>query len=262
MRFADFLAPTPSRSYPFRRGAAVLAGLLLGGYVACSSGPTVTAPDPGADLRVLFVGNSLTSTHDLPAMVRGIADADGTDLAYAAVVAPNFSLEDHWRDGVADVIRDVRADVVVLQQGPSSLPRNQEHLRTWTERYAPVVTESGGRVALYMVWPGRDRLHALDAVRDAYQGAAEAVGGLFAPAGETWRSVLESSAPIRLYGPDGFHPTRTGAFAAALTIYGTLAGEQEDLPCPALSALDDELTDPDRDVVCGAARETLARYGP
>lgn len=243
------------------RGHAALPILFVLVAAACSTGSSITAPDPDADLRVLFIGNSLTATNDLPAMVRGIAEADGTDLAYASVLVPGYSLEDHWRNGVEDVIRDADADVVVLQQGPSSLPDNQEHLERWTERYAPVVAENGGQVALYMVWPASHRLYALDAVREAYQRAARAVGGLFAPAGETWRSVLESSAPVRLYGPDGFHPTRTGTFAAALTIYGTLRAGDGDLPCPALSSLGGELTSSAREAVCLAAEETLSRFG-
>jgi hypothetical protein len=240
-------------------GGVVLAAVLVVASVGCST--ETTGPVPGADLRVLYVGNSLTASNDLPDMVAEIATHDDRETAYAVVVRPGYSLEDHWYNGLEDAIREAAADYVVLQQGPSSLPQNQEHLRSWTERIAPVVEESGGRPVLFMVWPSRSRIFAFDAVRNSYRNAASAVDGLFSPAGEVWRSVWEASDGIGLYGPDGFHPDRAGTFAAALTIYGTLtAADGATLPCPDLPELEGVLTDDDREIVCEAAGATLATF--
>lgn len=144
---------------------------------------------------------------------------------------PNYSLEDHWNSGIAAVIQQRRADVVILQQGPSSLPENQIYLRTWTERLAVPIREAGGLPALLMVWPPSDRIDAFDAVRDAYRNAAEAVDGLFLPAGEAWRAAWRLDPQLGLYGPDGFHPGLLGSFTAALTTYAVVFGERvSDLP--------------------------------
>lgn len=253
-----------SRYAPVSRGARMggifLAALLVAAGVGCAA--PATGPVAGADLRLLFVGNSLTASNDLPAMLVAIAAHDGKEPAYATEVRSGYSLEDHWNQGLEDAIRESAADYVVLQQGPSSLPRNQEHLRFWTERIAAVVEASGGRPVLFMVWPSRARTFAFDDVRSAYRNAAEAVDGLFSPAGESWRSVWEASDGIELYGPDGFHPDRAGTFAAALTLYGTLtADDGATLPCPDLPELDGVLTDDDREIVCEAAGATLATYG-
>ena len=43
------------------------------------------------------------------------------------------------------------------------------------------------------------------------------------PAGRAWQSVLGAHPEIGLYGPDQFHPTRAGAYLAALVIFGGLA---------------------------------------
>ena len=109
----------------------------------CVPTPTAVAgfegPIAEADVRVLFVGNSLTYTNDLPAMVWTIAEAAGHTFAFATVTRPNYSLEDHWNASAGDAVRAAEADFVVLQQGPSSLPENQDYLRSWTERFAPVI---------------------------------------------------------------------------------------------------------------------------
>lgn len=199
---------------------------LIAATAVCATTPTtIEDPIPEADVRVLFLGNSLTYTNDLPSLVQTIAEAAGHTFAHGTVARPNYSLADHWAAGGADAVRAAEADVVIMQQGPSSLPENQEHLRSWTEQFAPVIEEAGGRPALYMVWPDDTRIPAFDDVRDAYEGAADAVGGLFIPAGDAWRAAWDAGLTTPLYGPDGFHPSGLGSAIAALTIVRALFDE-------------------------------------
>lgn len=211
----------PGRRVPFRRLTMLGVGLLLGVTgVRCSDG--TAGPGAGGTLTVLFIGNSLTATNDLPALVRQIAQAAGATLTYDVVAPGGVSLEDHWNDGITDRIAQVGADVVVLQQGPSSLPENQEHLKTWATMLAGPIRAAGGVPALLMVWPESTRQSAFDAVRTSYRAAAEHAGGLFIPAGEVWRETWRRDPDVALYGTDGFHPSLAGSFAAALTVYAVL----------------------------------------
>jgi hypothetical protein len=195
--------------------------------LACNKDPVDLEEDglPDADMRVLFIGNSLTYTNNLPAMVQTIAEAAGHTMVFGMEAAPNVSLEDHWRAGVDRTIISTKADVVVLQQGPSSLPQNQEYLRFWTEKLAPTIREAGGVPALYMVWPEATRTEAFGAVYDSYRDAASAVEGLFMPAGQAWMHAWNQNPELQLYGPDGFHPSYLGSAVAALTIYRVLFSE-------------------------------------
>jgi hypothetical protein len=213
--------------------ALALATLQLS---ACLGGAPVEPNLGEADLRVLFVGNSLTSANGLPLMVQTIAEAAGHTFAALEITANNSSLEDHWYSGVAQYIRDLEPDVVVMQQGPSSLPESQVHLREWTATLDAVVKEVGGRSALFMVWPeDARRFTAFDDVRQSYSDAAEAVDGIFIPAGEAWREMWELDPAAPLYGFDGFHPSYLGSVVAALTIYRMLFDETVTGLPPALS---------------------------
>ena len=235
-----------------RIGSALAAALLA---VACAPPPPAGSVPGRPD--VLFVGNSLTAAHDLPGMVAEIAAAHGPTLEVAAITRPGYSLEDHWRAGAGESVRTAAAGVVVLQQGPSSLPANAEHLGVWSERFAGVVREAGGRPALLMVWPSRQRWSALDAVQNAYAGAADRIGGILVPAGTVWGSALERDPSLRLTAADGFHPSRLGTFAAALTVYGAVSGTAPgDLPCPPLAGPEDA-----RVLLCSVVREVLAGRG-
>jgi pimeloyl-ACP methyl ester carboxylesterase len=180
-------------------------------------------PSPG---RVLFVGNSLTYANDLPGVVRALVDSSGAGpIDIHSVTAPNFSLRDHLRDGTAAAqIRERRPDVVVLQQGPSSLDASRGDLLAAAADFAALIREAGGRPALYAVWPDRSRRAYFDRVSESYRLAAERVDGLFLPAGDVWRAAWERDATVPLYDQDDFHPSVLGTYAAALVIYARLTG--------------------------------------
>ena len=244
---------------------AVAAVIVAAAVVAsCSSSPAapspVDAPRPtsgAVEGRVLFIGNSLTQANDLPAMVETLSRQAGTPVDTATVAVGGFSLEDHWNQGTAQRrIADGGWSIVVLQQGPSSLPENQANLRDWTARFDTVIRASGARTALYMVWPESNRREAFDAVSGSYARAAEGVGGMLFPVGEAWRAAWRRDPDVPLYGPDGFHPTATGTYLAALVIYQQISGRSPvGLPAAAQMPGDRAL------LLQEAAQEANAQFG-
>ena len=211
---------------PFQRhlrGVALSLALL-----ASCGGGEVEPPPPfsGAQLRVLFIGNSLTYDNDLPGMTAQLAaSTDAAPMVVGRVIRGGFSLGDHWAEGVAqEMIRQGTWDIVVLQQGPSALPESQADLLASTRKFAELAGQHGARVALLMVWPGADRPTAFDSVRMSYSNAAAAVGGILVPAGEAWRAAWRRDPTLALYSSDGFHPSATGSYLAALTLFEQLYG--------------------------------------
>jgi len=192
------------------------------GLAACGSSGDPT----GGVLRVLFIGNSLTYANDLPGMLSDLADqvAGGPRIEARDVSNPDYALEDHWANpSSVDALDEGGWDVVILQQGPSSLPENQVNLREWATRFADRIRAVGGTPALYMVWPDVTRLSFFDAVSVSYRNAAVAADADLYPAGEAWRAAWAEDSSLPLYGNDGFHPSVMGTYLAALTIYHTLA---------------------------------------
>lgn len=214
--------------------------------LACGSDPT----GPNGTLHVLFVGNSLTYSNNLPDMLSRIGGADGVVIETEDVSVGGYALEDHWANAQSRAaLAEGGWDVVVLQQGPSSLPANQENLATWASTWADAIREQGATPALYMVWPERARLDALPVVIASYRNAAlEADARLYA-AGEAWQAAWEADPTLPLYGPDEFHPSVMGSYLAALTIYRGLTGRSP----PSLGGLG--ISADDDAVLQAAARE-------
>ena len=208
--------------------SVILAAAVVTSCSSSSLAPSQTDASRKNDLaggRVLFIGNSLTEANGLPAVIETLSRQGGAPISTASVVFGGFSLEDHWNEGTAKRrIAERGWSIVVLQQGPSSLPDSQVALREWTVRFDTVIRASGARTALYMVWPESSRRDAFDAVSQSYARAAADVTGMLLPVGEAWRGAWRRDPEVPLYGPDGFHPTPTATYLAALVIYQQITG--------------------------------------
>lgn len=186
-----------------------------------------------APTRILFIGNSLTYANDLPGMVCGLARAAGRPAVCESVAKPDYGLEEHWNEKSVQRVIARGWDIVVLQQGPSALPESRRLLLQYTRRFDQEIRKAGARTALYMVWPSRARRGDFPGVSQSYAAAAAEVQGLLLPAGDAWRAAWEADARLPLYGPDGFHPTPSGTYLAALVAYQEIFGEPPPLgPAP------------------------------
>ncbi|HEX6100106.1 MAG TPA: SGNH/GDSL hydrolase family protein [Thermoanaerobaculia bacterium] len=171
-----------------------------------------------AEMRVLFVGNSLTYTNDLPGMVARLGELDGQRIECVTAARPNYSLGDHLDAGSVQKLAKKRWDLVVLQQGPSSLEESRRDLIRDAKRMAELF--EGTPVAMLMVWPSRQYAGSWDRVIESYAQAAREVNGSLIPAGVAMRSASD----LGVLGADGFHPSAAGTYLAALVTYRTIAG--------------------------------------
>ena len=196
-------------------------------FTAC--GADVAGPDDdpeefGEGLRILFIGNSLTYTNDVPGMLGRMLEEAGVEVGRITSVAfPNFGLQDHWESTAArSLIAEGGWHAVVMQQGPSAT-EGRPSLIDYSQRFGAEIEQAGGRPALYMVWPSQARFFDFDGVSNSYATAAESSDGLLFPAGEAWRAAWRRDPGLVLYGPDEFHPSAMGSYLAALVMFQQLA---------------------------------------
>jgi lysophospholipase L1-like esterase len=222
--------------------------------------------EPGRPaLRVLFVGNSLTATNDLPEVVASIAAQAGPGPLEVESVAPGgVSLEEHWSStGARERLEQGGWDAIVLQQGTSSLPASRAHLRRWAVRWARLARSLGVTPALMTVWPETARASSFPAVVASYAAAAAASEAILLPAGDAWRRALAGNPSLPLYGSDGLHPSELGTSLAALVVHAGLTETAvESLP-PSLDlpGVDEDAEPTTAPLLWSAAAEALAAAG-
>jgi hypothetical protein len=203
--------------------------LLLPLFAACLSieepGPLPTLP-PGGH-HILFIGNSLTYSNDLPGTVVELARSAGDTIRAASVALPDFAVIDHalGLSNAVEAIQGQKWEMVILQQGPTTTAINRDTLIIATKALDSYVKAAGGVTAQLMTWPQSVSPHLFPLVRASSQAAASSVSdGVFIPAGEAWRAALEENPAVGLYGFDGYHPGPLGTYLAALVVYEKVTG--------------------------------------
>src|SRR3954452_8352909 len=80
---------------------AIIFSLLFGAAARSGTDGLPTKPLPKDGLHVLFIGNSLTYSNDLPLIVEALAKAAGQDIHVDSVTFGGYNLDDHMRRGTA-----------------------------------------------------------------------------------------------------------------------------------------------------------------
>ena len=220
-----------------RKTAGLLAIAAAAGGPACSP---ATAIEGDSGRSLLFIGNSLTSANELPAMVALIGAAAHDTVRVAAVAGPNLALIDHV-DGATDAVAQIGRGgwtFVVLQQGPTSAGICRDTLVLAAMRLGPRLRSAGARAALFLPWTRRGFPQSLEAAGESAALASRAVGGVVAPIGIAWREALAADPSAPLYASDGYHPAPAGTLLAALTLYDRLfRRDVRDIPVESLANL-------------------------
>lgn len=176
--------------------------------------------------RVLFIGNSLTYTNNLPLLVKKEAASRGIALTIEQVTLPNYALSDHLRDGqVQELILSGSYDYVVVQQGPSSQSYGRGILMDSGSQYKQLCDQVDAKLAFFMVWPSLKYYHTFDGVIANYNDVADENRAIICPVGKVWKAHIEHHNDYSYYGPDGFHPSLKGSQVAAKIIVDSLFAE-------------------------------------
>ncbi|MCA8969429.1 MAG: SGNH/GDSL hydrolase family protein [Planctomycetes bacterium] len=209
---------------------------LVFGTPACA----VPVPQDRLPLRVLFVGNSYTYENNLPFVFASLVKPTRA-VEVEMVASGGATLRRHLDQGKAIArIRNGKFDVVVLQGqsvlGPLQVRdglvvvQDPAPFAAAAKELAKIAGDSGARVVLFATWPRAGCPRSLAALNNAYVRAARDADATIAPVGLVWdRLQGEDCEGMRLYGPDGSHPSAEGTYVAAATIARAVLGDTPQL---------------------------------
>lgn len=192
-------------------------------------------PRAEGELRVLFIGNSFTRDHDVPARVAALAAGEGVRLRPGMVVGNGLWLKDHAAaPGIEALIGGLGWDVLVLQDHSTAALAPGDAAGSRAAALG-IGAMGGTRVVLFATWPrapghalygkpgmpaGPGAMNAL--VRAHYAALGEAMGARVAGVGDAFLAVAARGAG--LYAPDSYHASAEGArLAASILVAAILA---------------------------------------
>lgn len=204
------------------------------------------ALDTRPEQTVLFIGNSRTFYHDMPFMVRLIADSAGYPGKLHVVMdaQSNASLADHLNEKSTQELIARRWDHVVLQVLSSEQYSAEQASGAW-DTAATMINEvkaNGSTPAMFVTWRYTDQCtpnkgmppNAIGLSPAGYPGMhaniqnqhallAERTGVDLVNVGLVWEDLQGRPKDFKLYD-DCNHPSIYGSYLTALMFYGYFAG--------------------------------------
>ena len=185
------------------------------------------------EYRVLLVGNSLTYTNNLPALLRAVGASQGTSITTETYAVPGGKLDDRVDEGhVSGALRARKFDAIVLQEQGGHLAACMASAQE--QRKAPcaasvkaygtlasLASAQGAKVLLFGTWGPDDRWQGkLD--RSVRMIAKKHDSRVFDAAGAL-EALRKAQPDIKLY-PDGTHPSTLASVMLALALYRDVTG--------------------------------------
>ncbi len=193
-------------------------------------------------LNVLFIGNSHTFFNDLPSIFRNIAKADGRDLCVRSILCGGHTLEqdvdpsDDYGRQVYELLPDNSFDFVILQENSDEL-NNDSYYPERFERAVRILNEmirrSGAQPILYSTWGNRLDKNQIDKVKThklaiRNKTVGEKLDVPVAYAGFGFEKIYSNPDNVmNLHYKDNHHPSESGSYLAAMTIYQTMFPDRD-----------------------------------
>lgn len=213
--------------------------LLLGGVMVVRNKYTV---HKNKTISVLFVGNSLTYVNDLPKTLSDIATSLGDKVEYDSSSFGGYTLMQHSQNiDTKNKIVSKNWDYVVLQEQSEFSAMSDEKVAKQMLPFARSLNDliklnKHSKTVFFETWAHKNGDLELckdnptlcsyddmqDQVNKSYTEITKETGGLLAPVGEAWRSVLKEYPEIPLFQTDNEHPSIQGTYLSACVFYITL----------------------------------------
>lgn len=175
-------------------------------------------------MRILMLGNSLTSANDLPGAVARLTGAHvAAHTRGGARLAEQLNPDTRMGAATLSALRDERWDCVVLQESSNGPVVHRESFLRSAEGLCTLARQAEATPVLYATWayrPGCAKLARMEmdfeemaqALDEAYREAAMRGGALLADVGGVFRA---RGGDAVLYAADGLHPSELGTRLAA-----------------------------------------------
>ena len=152
-------------------------------------------------MKILFIGNSHTFVHYVPARVAHFCLSHGKPVETTMLTHPGMGLDWH-------------------------LEQSQTYYNLLYGRYDAVVLQHNAQTKpyLYMTWTEKNNPQGQETMSAAYEELGKLTGAVVCPVGRVWQAVRAAHPEEELYFADGEHSSVLGASLAGAVIGRTLLG--------------------------------------
>ena len=204
---------------------------------------TITKAEEQKPVKILFIGNSQTYYNNMPLIVEGLARADGMNYQVKSITGANYKLSQFATTGnaynteIVNTLTSDKWDFVILQEQRVSIMEDLESTKKAITTLKELIDKSGAKTIIYAAqgdYNGRDFTingtsiyydnNTLQYYMNKYNYS---LGNFFncpvAPAGLNYSRCINEYPEISLYNADMIHPSISGSYLSACTIYQAIS---------------------------------------
>jgi hypothetical protein len=215
---------------------------------------------PNADITLLFMGNSHTSSNDVSGTVTAMVEATASGRTVFGIEAPgSMFLDERLAHAPSmNLLRDHNWSFVVLQAQKYSSSGQFNYSTAEAEELVRRSRVASAVPILFPEWPRKD-VPETQRIYDLHVSIAQREPACVAPIGQAWDLSLARYPTLTLHADDGNHSAPAGAFLAALILYATITG----LPPLELPFIEQMGVDAETQALLrGIADETVHMFSP
>lgn len=179
-------------------------------------------------MKVLFIGNSHTFTHDVPSIINKLFIENNEKWEYKEMTVSGQTLKFHsTREDLLNEIKVGNYDIIILQERASNFDQ-ELFSEGFNPLYDHIINNTKSKILMYMIWSNESRPEIQKTILESYANASNKDRVSLASAGIVWDIIRHNHKDITLY-MDGNHATKTGAYLAASTLFYALTNRKEKL---------------------------------
>lgn len=178
-------------------------------------------------MRILMLGNSYTSANHLPLM---LAEMTGAEVVAhtrgGARLAEQINPATKLGNKTLKALHDEKWDYVIVQEMSNGPITSKEKFMTNLSKLCGLIRENGAIPVLFATWAyekngkqlkkfGMEYEDMICSMKETFREAAKRTSCLLADVTTAFEQQAET---VKLYAPDGSHPSETGSKIAARTI--------------------------------------------
>lgn len=187
-------------------------------------------------MRILMLGNSYTSANHLPLM---LAEMTGAEVVAhtrgGARLAEQLNPATKLGNKTLKALHDEKWDYVIVQEMSNGPITSKEKFMTNLSKLCGLIRENGAIPVLFATWAyekngkqlkkfGMEYEDMICSMKETFREAAKRTSCLLADVTTAFEQQAET---VKLYAPDGSHPSETGSKLAARTIAKVIWNDQK-----------------------------------
>lgn len=187
-------------------------------------------------MRILMLGNSYTSANHLPLM---LAEMTGAEVVAhtrgGARLAEQINPATKLGNKTLKALHDEKWDYVIVQEMSNGPITSKEKFMTNLSKLCGLIRENGAIPVLFATWAyekngkqlkkfGMEYEDMICSMKETFREAAKRTSCLLADVTTAFEQQAET---VKLYAPDGSHPSETGSKIAARTIAKVIWNDQK-----------------------------------